>query len=130
MSCAIAVMAKAPQPGLCKTRLSPPLSAADCAVLSAAFLRDVTENIALAARGAPIQGYVAYAPAGLERLFDGHLAAGTRLLLADGSRPKGFLCEVEATAARRCRPALPASAAACCTRCSRCWRPASAPPAC
>jgi len=57
------------------------------AALSAAFLRDVTENIALAAREASIAGYVAYAPAGQEALFDGHLAAGTRLLLADGSVP-------------------------------------------
>lgn len=53
--------------------------------MSAAFLRDITENIALAAREAPIQGYVAYAPAGLERLFAGHLAPGTGLLVADGS---------------------------------------------
>ncbi len=94
-ACAIAVMAKAPQPGRSKTRLVPPLTAECAAALSAAFLRDVTENIELAARSAPIRGYVAYAPAGLERLFSGHLAAGTRLVLADGEceappRVKGF----------------------------------------
>jgi hypothetical protein len=55
------------------------------AALSAAFLRDITENIALAARQARISGYIAYAPAGQEALFDGHLAAGTGLLLADGT---------------------------------------------
>ncbi len=91
-SCAIAVMAKAPQPGRSKTRLSPPLTPDGCAALSAAFLRDITENIALAARTLPaglgtIEGCVAYAPAGLEHLFDGHLAPGTSLVLADGTPP-------------------------------------------
>ena len=82
--CAIAVMAKAPRAGFSKTRLVPPLTAPEAAAMSAAFLRDTTENIALAARTAAIEAYVAYAPAGLEALFDGHLAAGTKLLLADG----------------------------------------------
>jgi hypothetical protein len=78
-------MAKAPRAGFSKTRLCPPLRPEQAAVLSAAFLRDITENIAVAARQASIAGYVAYAPAGQEALFDGHLAAGTGLLLADGS---------------------------------------------
>jgi rSAM/selenodomain-associated transferase 1 len=85
--CAIGVMAKAPRPGFSKTRLCPPLRPEQAARLSAAFLRDITENIALASSQAPIAGYVAYAPAGQEALFDGHLAAGTGLLLADGSPP-------------------------------------------
>ena len=84
-SCAIGVMAKAPRPGFAKTRLCPPLQPTQAAALSAAFLRDITENIALAARLAPIAGYITYAPAGQEALFDGHLAAGTGLLLADGA---------------------------------------------
>lgn len=84
-TCAIGVMAKAPQPGRSKTRLCPPLLPEQAAMLSAAFLRDITENIVRAAREAPIQGIVAYAPAGAEALFDGHLAAGTDLLLADGT---------------------------------------------
>ncbi len=90
-ACAIAVMAKAPQPGRCKTRLSPPLTPNEAAGLSAAFLRDITENIAAAGRAATagrkaaIDGYIAYAPAGLESLFDGHLAEGTGLVLADGA---------------------------------------------
>ena len=83
--CAIGVMAKAPRPGFSKTRLCPPLGPDQAAALSAAFLRDITENIALAARQTAIAGYVAYAPAGQEALFDGVLAAGTGLLLADGS---------------------------------------------
>jgi uncharacterized protein len=78
-------MAKAPRPGFSKTRLCPPLQPAQAADLSAAFLRDISENISLAAREAAIAGYVAYAPAGQEALFDGHLAAGTGLLLADGT---------------------------------------------
>jgi len=83
--CAIGVMAKAPRPGLSKTRLCPPLRPEQAAALSAAFLRDISENIALAARAAAITGYIAYAPAGQEALLDGHLAPGTSLLLADGS---------------------------------------------
>jgi hypothetical protein len=78
-------MAKAPRPGFSKTRLCPPLRPEQAAKLSAAFLRDITDNIALAARDAPIGGYIAYAPAGAEAAFEGHLAPGTGLLLADGS---------------------------------------------
>ncbi len=85
MSCAIAVMAKAPRAGHSKTRLSPPLLPEEARQMSAAFLRDVTENIRLAGQQADIVGYVAYAPAGMEALFDGILAEGTQLLLADGA---------------------------------------------
>ncbi len=83
--CAIGVMAKAPRPGFSKTRLCPPLTPDQAAALSAAFLRDITENIAAAARQAEITGLVACAPAGHESLFDGVLAAGTELVLADGA---------------------------------------------
>lgn len=85
--CAIGVMAKAPVPGRAKTRLCPPLHPAQAAALSAAFLRDITENIALASRAAPIQAFIAYAPAGDEASFGGHLAEGTGLVLADGTPP-------------------------------------------
>lgn len=84
-TCAIGVMAKAPVPGRSKTRLLPLLTADDAAALSAAFLRDVTGNVQAAAREAPIHGCIAYAPAGAEALFDGHLAEGTTLVLADGT---------------------------------------------
>ncbi len=86
-TCAMAVMAKAPRPNHVKTRLVPPLTAAEAASLTASFLRDITENIREASRSALLHGYVAYAPAGCEALFDGMLAAGTRLELADGSIP-------------------------------------------
>lgn len=85
--CAMGVMAKAPQPGRAKTRLCPPLQPEQAAELSAAFLRDITENIVLAGRSAPIDGCVAYAPAGGESCFAGVLAEGTELVLADGSPP-------------------------------------------
>ena len=85
MTCAIAVMAKAPRPGEVKTRLVPPLTAEAACALSASFLRDITENIRLASRDASIHGYVAYAPAGYAKLFEGMLADQTKLVLADGA---------------------------------------------
>jgi rSAM/selenodomain-associated transferase 1 len=78
-------MAKAPQAGRVKTRLTRLLTPEDAAHMSAAFLRDITDNLAEAARQAAIDAYIAYAPAGATQLFDGMLAPGTRLVLADGS---------------------------------------------
>jgi rSAM/selenodomain-associated transferase 1 len=82
--CAIGVMAKAPRPGFSKTRLCPPLLPEQASALSAAFLRDITENIAAAGTRVEIAGFVAYAPLGHEALFGGVLAEGTGLVLADG----------------------------------------------
>ena len=81
---AIAVMAKAPQPGKVKTRLCPPLSPEHAAILGAAFLRDVTGNLIDAAGAAPIDAYVAYAPADSQARLDGLVCPGTALVLADG----------------------------------------------
>jgi hypothetical protein len=78
--CAVAIMAKAPRVGEAKTRLVPPLSAADAAALSACFIRDAAANIEAAARQAAIDGYIAFAPAGAEAEFRPLLAPGTRLL--------------------------------------------------
>lgn len=78
--CAIAVIAKAPRIGAAKTRLVPPLSAAEAAELSACFIRDATENIAAAAQRAAIEGYIAYSPPEAEAEFVPLLATGTRLL--------------------------------------------------
>ena len=103
--CAIAVMGKAPQSGRSKTRLVPAVSFDEAARLSAAFLRDTTDNIARAGRDAPIDGFVAYAPAGTDGLLRPHLADGTALLLADGEGAwpwgvDGFgRCLLQATAA-------------------------------
>jgi glycosyltransferase A (GT-A) superfamily protein (DUF2064 family) len=86
-SCAIGVMAKAPQAGRSKTRLCPPLTLAQAAAMSAGFLHDTTANMTVAARNAPIAPYAAYAPLGTESLLRTYLAEGTELLLADGSPP-------------------------------------------
>ncbi len=43
--CAVAVMAKAPREGEVKTRLVPPLSEADAALLGGCFIRDIAGNI-------------------------------------------------------------------------------------
>jgi rSAM/selenodomain-associated transferase 1 len=83
--CAIGVMAKAPQPGKSKTRLCPPLRPEEAATLSGAFLHDTTAALQKAAALAPIAGYAAYAPHGTQALLAPHLAAGTQMLLADGS---------------------------------------------
>jgi rSAM/selenodomain-associated transferase 1 len=80
-------MAKSPRAGKVKTRLCPPLEPAEAMEMSAAFLRDITGNLRASAAVAPIDGWVAYAPAGTAHLFDGLLADGTRLLLADGAPP-------------------------------------------
>jgi rSAM/selenodomain-associated transferase 1 len=75
--CGIAFMAKASAPGRAKTRLVPPLTFDEAANLNTAFLRDVADNVLLAARhfanlAAPqagIAGYAAYGPPGSEEFF-------------------------------------------------------------
>jgi uncharacterized protein len=86
-SCAIGVMAKAPEAGRSKTRLCPPLLPEQAAEMSAAFLRDTIENIVLAGCSAPIEAYAAYSPQGSELLLRPHVGMSTKLLLADGSGP-------------------------------------------
>jgi uncharacterized protein len=72
-SCGIAFMAKASSPGRAKTRLVPPLTFDEAAALNTAFLRDVADNVLLAARhaapNAGIAGYAAYGPPGTEDFF-------------------------------------------------------------
>jgi len=91
--CAIAIMAKAPSAGRVKTRLSPLLSPVEAKDLGCCFLRDMTANLASAADEAPVDPYVAFAPAGSEAAFDSIVAPGTGLVLADGSRsaPPGVI---------------------------------------
>ena len=84
LSCAIAIMGKAPQNGRTKTRLASAVGTEGATMLAAAFLRDTTANVLRAARDAAIQGFVAYSPAGSEALLEPLLAPGTTLLLADG----------------------------------------------
>jgi hypothetical protein len=74
MSCGIAVMAKASIPGRAKTRLVPPLTPAEAADFNTAFLRDVADNMAAAARKTPIRGYVAFGPPEFASFFASVLA--------------------------------------------------------
>jgi uncharacterized protein len=71
--CGIAFMAKASAPGRAKTRLVPPLTFEEAAVLNTAFLQDVADNVLLAARDSDrdcrIAGYAAYGPPGSEDFF-------------------------------------------------------------
>ncbi len=67
--CAIAVMAKASIPGRAKTRLTPPLTAAEAAGLNTAFLRDIADNLIGASAFANIVPYMAFAPAGSAPFF-------------------------------------------------------------
>lgn len=88
----MAVMAKAPRAGGSKTRLCPPLTPDEAQALSAAFIQDITANLALATRNAPLAPYIAFTPAGSEAFFEGLVAPGTGLVLADGViavRPPG-----------------------------------------
>jgi rSAM/selenodomain-associated transferase 1 len=72
-SCGIAFMAKASAPGRAKTRLVPPLTFEEAAVLNTAFLQDVADNVLLAGRDAArhggIAGYAAFGPPGSEDFF-------------------------------------------------------------
>jgi uncharacterized protein len=72
-SCGIAVMAKASVPGRTKTRLTPPLTAAEAAAFNTAFLKDVAANLLAAAQRTAIQGYMAYGPPGAQQFFIDHL---------------------------------------------------------
>lgn len=86
-ACALAMMIKAPRPGLSKTRLSPPLTLEEAAGISACFLRDTTANIGtvVSRSGAyPAAGVAVYTPVGLESAFDGLLPAGFSLVAQRG----------------------------------------------
>ena len=75
-------MAKASHPGRTKTRLSPPLSPIQAAELNTVFLRDIADNVALAARRADIDCYMAFGPPEGVEFFEQHLHAGVGLLEA------------------------------------------------
>jgi uncharacterized protein len=85
--CALAVMTKAPQAGNSKTRLSPPLTTAEAATLSACFLRDTCENIAGISLDGTADGIAVYTPVGAEELIDGLLPDSFAML---GQRGTSF----------------------------------------
>ena len=96
-TCGIAVMAKASIPGRSKTRLVPPLTFTEACDFNTAFLRDVTDNIAAAAREAPIHGYVAFGPSESAAFFRSTLAPSIGLI--DASHPDFGDCLFAAIAA-------------------------------
>jgi uncharacterized protein len=77
-------MAKASAPGRAKTRLVPPLTFDEAAALNTAFLRDVADNVLLAARHpvstAGIAAYAAYGPPGSESFFSRTLPGAVGLI--------------------------------------------------
>ena len=82
--CALAVMAKAPRAGKVKTRLAPPLTLVESAVLNISFLRDTTRNIAQVAAEGGAAGLICYTPVGDEAAFDGFLPKSFALIAQRG----------------------------------------------
>ncbi len=82
--CAIAIMAKAPRAGLSKTRLCPPLRPEEAAALSGAFLRDMGTLVLAAAASAPIDLFIAYAPADARDALCPYVPQAARMLAATG----------------------------------------------
>jgi hypothetical protein len=73
-------MTKAPQAGSSKTRLVPPLAAAQAAKLSGCFLRDTCENIASVCSDGTAAGVAVYTPLGAESFFKGLVPPSFRFL--------------------------------------------------
>jgi uncharacterized protein len=92
---ALAIMAKAPQPGKVKTRLSPPLTPEQSAAINICFLRDSTMTIAKLSQNRNCAGVISYTPVGDEHLFEGILPAGYQLI---PQRGEGFGERLFATA--------------------------------
>lgn len=72
-SCGVAIMAKASRPGLTKTRLVPPLTYEEAALLNTAFVQDVAGMLSTVSRMADIAGYAAYGPENSGGFFCEHL---------------------------------------------------------
>lgn len=78
--CAMVIMAKASIPGACKTRLVPPLTVDEAALVNTRFLQDIGGHIDAAGREAPIQGYATCTPLGSDAFFRSVLPAGFSLV--------------------------------------------------
>ncbi|MEO8439378.1 MAG: TIGR04282 family arsenosugar biosynthesis glycosyltransferase [Spartobacteria bacterium] len=76
--CACAIMTKAPHAGQVKTRLSPPLTPTEAAVLNGCFLRDISNAIEKA--GESCRGIACYTPVGEEATYRDLLPASFQLL--------------------------------------------------
>jgi rSAM/selenodomain-associated transferase 1 len=70
LSCALGIMAKAPQAGRVKTRLVPPLTPHEAAALSLCSLRDTAENVASTAARLGANAVAVYTPVGSEPAFE------------------------------------------------------------
>lgn len=81
---ALLVVAKRPAPGQTKTRLSPPLSGEQAAVLYECFLRDTLDTIRAAQKLCDFVPIISYAPEGAEAYFR-ELAPDFDLLLQEGA---------------------------------------------
>jgi uncharacterized protein len=90
--CALGLMAKAPLPGEVKTRLVPPLTAAEAAALNVCFLRDMAANIAALAADGRAHGVVVYTPARATSVFDGLFPADFQFLAQRGESLGDRLC--------------------------------------
>jgi rSAM/selenodomain-associated transferase 1 len=86
---ALAVAAKAPQPGRVKTRLLPFLAAEDATELYRCFLKD---TIALMETVPATDVVISYTPEGAERFFDGIISGRHRLLPQRGGDLGERLC--------------------------------------
>ncbi|HMJ04641.1 MAG TPA: TIGR04282 family arsenosugar biosynthesis glycosyltransferase [Chthoniobacterales bacterium] len=67
--CALAVMTKAPRAGQVKTRLTPPLTAAEAAAINICFLQDTTAAITATEADGRARGIGVYTPVGEENAF-------------------------------------------------------------
>jgi rSAM/selenodomain-associated transferase 1 len=84
VSCALAIMTKAPLAGTVKTRLVPPLTHEAAAALSVCFLRDTAINIAGVASFEAAECIAVYMPVGAESTYDNLLQPGFSLLAQRG----------------------------------------------
>lgn len=79
---AVAVMAKASEPGRTKTRLCPPLSFAEAADFNTAFLKDIATTVLRSGQDHSVALYMAYGPPGSEAFFARELPANAGLIEA------------------------------------------------
>jgi len=78
--CALGIMAKAPSAGSVKTRLTPPLTSQEAAVLSACFLRDTANNVT----DQSADGVIVFTPPEKRKSFDGIVPKSFQLLAQRG----------------------------------------------
>jgi rSAM/selenodomain-associated transferase 1 len=98
---AIAIFAKAAQPGRVKTRLMPALSAESAADLALAFLRDTVETMQRVSPWCAATPIVLFAPGDTEPWFRTVLGPGVRLLAqSDGDLTERLQQAYRALAAR------------------------------